>query len=172
MVFSLILSDTRKPPEFTLLLAFLIGKMVRYFFFDPSFIYFSHYFFFFFTFFFLFTENVDEALSDGEQAMTGVFAGFFLFFILFQKIIFIFFFCLTHPPALYGIAFFVTILILIKGMHSLTLSLLVLFVYVLATFSFRTAFWAIVASGDYEETSAGYYILIEPPRYIIILLIF
>ena len=73
--------------------------------------------------------------------MTGVFAG------------------------LYGIAFFATILILIKGLHSLTLSLLVLFLYVLATFSFRTAFWAIVASGDYEETSAGYYILIEPPRF-------
>ena len=37
-------------------------------------------------------------------------------------------------------------------------------VQVLATFSFRTAFWAIVASGDFEETSAGYFILVEPPR--------
>ena len=67
---------------------------------------------------------------------------------------------------LYGVAFFATLFFLIKGVSALNLSLLILFLYVLATFSFRAAFWAIVASGDYEETSAGYYILIEPPRFL------
>ena len=87
-------------------------------------------------------EDKDEALDSGETAMIGIFTG------------------------LYGIAFLVTLFFLIKGLHALTLSLLILFIYVLATFAFRTVFWAIVASGGYEETSSGYYILIEPPRYL------
>jgi hypothetical protein len=89
-------------------------------------------------------RDTDDALSHGEVILIGVFT------------------------ALYGIAFLISLAFMLKGLHMLNFSLLMLFLYVLSTFLFRTVFLAIVASGDYEETSAGYYILIEPPSFFIL----
>jgi len=87
-------------------------------------------------------EKTDSLLTEGEKDMVITFA------------------------VLYGVAFVITVIFSVKLLSQiLALSNLFLCVFMLLCFLFRCIFLSLSAAGRLEETSPGYFILLEPPGF-------
>jgi len=92
-------------------------------------------------------ENVPkgDVLTEGEQAMVGVFAG------------------------LYGISFFITLFLALSVLRfAPSLTNIILFFFILLTFLFRCIYLSIYASGGFRVEGSGSYVLVEPPSFFIL----
>ena len=86
-----------------------------------------------------------DVLSEGEQAMVGVFAG------------------------LYGICFLVTLFLALSVLRfAPSLTNIILFFFILLTFLFRCIYLSIYASGGFRVEGSGSYVLVEPPSFFIL----